>query len=51
MDSLSIYRVTIRHGVSPAKPNPKQVQATLERYRPYRSLAAAHLWASLHLSV
>lgn len=34
----------------PAKPDTAQAQRLLERYQPYRSLAAAHLWASLTLA-
>lgn len=34
----------------PAKPDTAQAQRLLERYKPYRSLAAAHLWASLTLA-
>jgi DNA-3-methyladenine glycosylase II len=32
----------------PAKPDMARTEALLARYRPQRTMAAAHLWASLH---
>jgi DNA-3-methyladenine glycosylase II len=32
---------------APDKPDIASAEALLERYRPHRSMAAAHLWASL----
>jgi len=44
---LAIRRaVMIRYGL-PAMPTPAEVEATGERWRPYRSLACMYLWRSL----
>jgi DNA-3-methyladenine glycosylase II len=34
----------------PARPTAKEAEQLLQRYAPYRSLASAHLWASLRLA-
>jgi DNA-3-methyladenine glycosylase II len=39
-----------RRGVDETAPTIKEAEAILATYAPYRSLVAAHLWASLHVS-
>jgi len=40
----ALHRLTGRE----TRPTIREAQTLLERYKPYRSMAAAHLWASLH---
>jgi DNA-3-methyladenine glycosylase II len=43
-------RAAIQHLLGePVKPDIARTEAILAQYRPHRSMAAAHLWASLHL--